>query len=76
NLNVFGWSVRSYDTKAKHPEKVFQRIISKIKKGDVVLMHDSSELSVVVLEKLLTYFDKNNFKTITLDKLFNMKAYE
>lgn len=76
NLNVFGWSVRSYDTKAKHPEKVYQRIISKIKKGDVLLIHDSSELSVVVLEKLLTYLDKNNFKTITLDKLFNMKAYE
>lgn len=76
NLKTFGWSVRSYDTSAKNPEKVYQKIIAKIKKGDVLLMHDSSELSVVVLEKVLIYFDKNNFKTITLDKLFNMKAYE
>jgi len=30
----------------------------------------------VVLDKLLTYFDENNFKTTTLDKLFNIKAYE
>jgi len=75
-LNVMGWNVRSYDTIAKNPEKVYQKIIKKINKGDVVLMHDSSELSVVVLDKLLTYLDENNFKTITLDKLFNIKAYE
>ena len=76
NLNTFGWSVRSYDTVAKNPEKVYQKIIAKIKKGDIILMHDSSELSIIVLEKVLTYFDKNNFKTITLDKLFNIEPYE
>jgi peptidoglycan/xylan/chitin deacetylase (PgdA/CDA1 family) len=76
NLYTFGWSIRSLDTIAKDPEKVYDKIVSKIKKGDVVLMHDSSELSAVVLEKLLLYLDKNNIKTITLDKLFNLKAYE
>ncbi len=75
-LHVFGWSIRSYDTVAKNPDKVYQKIIAKIKKGDIILMHDSSDLSIDVLEKVLVYFDKNNFKTITLDKLFNMKAYE
>ena len=64
------------DTIAKDTEKVYNKIVSKIKKGDIVLMHDSSELSVVVLEKLLLYLDRNNIKTITLDKMFNLKAYE
>ena len=76
NLNTFGWSVRSYDTKAKDPIKTYQKIISQVNKGDIILMHDSSELSVIVLEQILIYFDKNYFKTITLDKLFNMKAYD
>ncbi|NKQ39256.1 MAG: polysaccharide deacetylase family protein [Methanosarcinales archaeon] len=76
DLNTFGWSVRPYDTVAKDVEITYQKIISKIKKGDVLLMHDSNELSVVVLEKVLTYFDENNFRTITLDKLFNLKSYE
>ncbi len=75
NLHTFGWSIRSLDTVAKDPEKVYQKIISKIKKGDILLLHDSSELSVTVLEKVLKYLDQNNIKTITLDKLFNLKAY-
>jgi len=76
NLYTFGWSIRSLDTIAKDPEKVYTKIVSKIKKGDVLLMHDSSELSVVVLEKVLRYLDQNNIRTITLDKMFNLKAYE
>jgi len=75
NLHTFGWSIRSLDTIAKDPEKVYQKITSKINKGDVLLLHDTSELSVAVLEKVLKYLDKNNIKTITLDKLFNLKAY-
>ncbi len=76
NLSAFGWSVRTYDTMAKDPENIYQKIISKIKKGDILLMHDSSELSVAVLDKILTYLDKYNLKSITLDKMFNMKPYE
>lgn len=75
-FHTFGWSIRSLDTIAKDPEKVYHKIISKIKKGDVILLHDNSELSVDVLEKLLQYLEQNHFKTITLDKLFNLKAYE
>ena len=75
NLHTFGWSIRSFDTIAKDPEKVYRKIISKINKGDVLLMHDTNELSVKVLEKVLKYLDQNNIKTITLDKLFNLKAY-
>jgi peptidoglycan/xylan/chitin deacetylase (PgdA/CDA1 family) len=75
-LHTFGWSIRSLDTIAKDPEKVYDKIVSKLNKGDVVLMHDSSDLSVVVLEKILQYLDRNKIKTITLDKLFNLKAYE
>ncbi len=76
NLHTFGWSIRSLDTIAKDPEKVYQKIISKIKKGDVLLMHDANSLSVTVLEKVLKYLDQNNIKTITLDKLFNLNAYD
>ncbi|RLD81387.1 MAG: polysaccharide deacetylase family protein, partial [Bacteroidetes bacterium] len=75
NLHTFGWSIRSFDTIAKDPEKVYHKIISNINKGDVLLMHDTNELSVKVLEKVLKYLDQNNIKTITLDKLFNLKAY-
>jgi len=74
-LQTFGWSIRSLDTIAKDPEKVYHKIIKKLKKGDVVLLHDTSELSIQVLEKVLQYLDQKEIKSITLDKLFNLKAY-
>ncbi len=76
NLKTFGWSVRSYDTVAKNPEKVFQKISSKIQKGDVVLLHDTTEQSVVILEQLLGFMQQNKLKSITLASLFNINPYE
>jgi len=74
-LQTMGWSIRSLDTIAKDPETVVKRITSKIRKGDVILMHDSSELSIVVLERLLVYLENKKLKSITLNSLFNIKAY-
>ena len=74
-LQTMGWSIRSLDTIAKDPETVVKRITSKIRKGDVILMHDSSELSIVVLERLLVYLENKKLKSITLNCLFNIKAY-
>lgn len=76
NLQTFGWSIRSYDTIGKNPDKVYNRITKNLKSGDVVLLHDTNELSTIVLEKLLITLKKKNMKAITMDKLFKMDAYE
>ena len=76
NLQTMGWSIRTLDTIAKNPDKVYKKITSKLKKGDVVLLHDTNKLSLIVLEQLLLFLEKNKINTITLDKLFNIKAYE
>jgi len=76
NLQTFGWSIRSYDTIGKNPDKVYNRITEDLKSGDVVLLHDTNELSTIVLEKLLITLKKKNMKAITMDKLFKMDAYE
>jgi len=76
NLKTFGWSIRTYDTTVKRSEKIMRNIKSKIKKGDVILMHDTSEKSVDILSQLLHFLENNNFKSITLEELFNHKAYE
>ena len=76
NLHTIGWSIRSLDTIAKNPDKVFKKITTEFKKGDVVLLHDTNELSLIVLKQLLLFLKENKVKTITLDKLFNINAYE
>ena len=76
SLKTFGWSVRSYDTVAKTPEKVFKKVTADLKNGDIVLLHDTSKLSVEVLEKVLQHLKTKNIKSVTLSTLFNTDSYE
>lgn len=76
NLKTYGWSIRSFDTIAKDPNKVFQKIQSKLKKGSIILLHDTSDLSCAVLEQLLQTLHENKIKSVTLNQLFNIKNNE
>lgn len=73
DLQVFGWSVRSFDTIAKSVDEVINKITPKIKKGDIILLHDTSELSLIILEQLLQFFKQEKLKSVTLEQLVNKK---
>jgi len=75
NLTAIGWSIRSLDTTKISKEKVLNKITNNIKKGDVVLLHDTSDKTVEVLEQLLLFLEKRNLKSVTIDQLHNIKAY-
>ncbi len=76
NSHVIGWNKRSLDTKIKDPEKIYHRITKGLKAGDVILLHDTNERAVSVLEQLLLFLQKNQLETITIDKLFEIEAYD
>lgn len=73
---VIGWNVRSLDTKIKEETKIIHRITKKLTSGDIILLHDTSQKTVNVLEQLLLILNEQNYKSITVDKLLNIKAYE
>jgi len=75
NLATFGWSVRSLDTTKDSKEKIVARLTNNIKRGDVVLLHDTSQKSVEVLEQFLVFLENNKIQTLTIDQLFNTPAY-
>ena len=74
-LTSIGWNKRSLDTTNLSQQKVFDRVTKNLKKGDVILLHDSSEKSVVVLEQLLLLLKQENMEAVTIDSLFNINAY-
>lgn len=74
--NSIGWNVRSFDTTGKTAENILKRITSKVDKGDIVLLHDTSAKTVEVLERLLLFLQANNLKSVTVDELLNIEAYE
>lgn len=73
---VIGWNVRSLDTVIKNEEKILNRITKKLQKGDIILLHDTSNKTVNVLERLLLFLTSENYTAITVNELLNIQPYE
>ncbi|MCM4169026.1 polysaccharide deacetylase family protein [Arenibacter sp. H213] len=75
SLQTIGWSIRSLDTTNLSTKKVLHRITRKLNKGDIILLHDTSEKTVEVLEQLLLFLQKNNMRSVTVNQLLDLEAY-
>lgn len=75
NLKSIGWSVRSLDTTSRSEDVILNRITSKLTKGDVILLHDTSAKTVAVLERLLLFLQEKHLESVAIDQLLEIKAY-
>lgn len=73
---VIGWNIRSLDAVIKDETTIFNRIKTRLKPGSIILLHDTSQKSVNVLEQLLVLLQQNNYEAVTVDRLLNIPAYE
>lgn len=73
---VIGWNIRSLDGVIKNKNIIFNRIANRIAPGGIVLLHDTSSHTVVVLERLLVRLREKNYQVVSLEVLLDMKAYE
>lgn len=72
---VVGWKVRPYDTLNRSPEQIVRILLRKTKPGDIILLHDTHERIVPVLEQLLPKLKKRKFDMVTVEKLIQQHAY-
>ncbi|MEW4922223.1 polysaccharide deacetylase family protein [Algibacter sp. 2305UL17-15] len=72
---VIGWNIRSLDTVKKNEQNILNGILRKISPGAVILLHDSKEITISVLEQLLLFLQQNDYQPTTIDALFNIEAY-
>lgn len=75
NLIAIGWSKRSLDTTSLSKKRIFNRVTHELKRGDVILLHDTSDKTVAVLERLLPFLQKKGLQSVTVDILFKLKPY-
>lgn len=73
---TIGWNIRSFDTAIQSEDKILKRIKIRLKPGCIILLHDTSQKTVNVLEQLLIHLDRENFQPVTVDQLLNIPAYE
>ncbi len=72
---VVGWNIRSLDTVKTNEQEILNRITRNISPGSVILLHDSKEITISILEQLLLFLQQNGYQSITIDTLFNIEAY-
>ncbi|MCB9046473.1 MAG: polysaccharide deacetylase family protein [Chitinophagales bacterium] len=70
-----GWSLRSFDTMFKDKNKLKARIINKLKGGDIVLLHDSMQVTREILTDLIREAREKGFTFVRIDKLLEVQAY-
>lgn len=70
-----GWSKRSFDTISVSEEKILKRVTFNLKKGDIILLHDSSAKTVAVLEQLLLTLPSQKLQSVPVDRLLEIEAY-
>ncbi len=73
NKKCIGWNIRSFDTVINDEQKILKRVLPKIKPGSVILLHDTSDKSYRVLQEILLFLERENYRSVTVSELFNFK---
>ncbi|MBO9693335.1 polysaccharide deacetylase family protein [Chryseobacterium sp.] len=66
-----GWNVRSLDTIIDDEKKIYTRVTQGLKKGSIILLHDTSEKTCRVLADLLVFLKNKKYSTFTVDTVIN-----
>lgn len=72
---TIGWSLRSLDTVIRDDKKLFERVKNRLKKGDIILLHDHMPHLENFLPVFLEYVLKEGYTVVGVDQLLGLKAY-
>lgn len=64
-----GWNVRSLDTITDNEKTIYKRVTKNLKKGSIILLHDTSEKTYNVLKDLLLFLKDKKYSTFTVDTI-------
>ncbi|WP_300689528.1 polysaccharide deacetylase family protein [Chryseobacterium sp.] len=68
-----GWNVRSLDTIIDDEKKIYSRVTKGLKKGSIILLHDTSEKTYNVVVDLLVFLKDKKYSTFTVDSIKKSK---
>ncbi len=75
NMQSIGWSLRSLDTQAKNKYELIQRILSKICKGDIILLHDNQQVAFDALDDIIEHGRNKKLPVESLDWVTKTEPY-
>ena len=78
-MDIVLWTVDTMDWKYKNVSKIVSRATSRLKDGDIILMHDIYKRTANALEKIITEIKKQGFEIVTvleLKEIQKLRKYE
>ena len=75
NLTSIGWSLRSMDTRTRNKSRLIDRIISKLKQGDIILFHDHLAVTADALGEIIEQIIDRDIIIQPLSKVINKEPY-
>lgn len=71
-----GWSIRSYDTVIRNGGRLVSKVVSLLRPGSILLLHDTSESTLESLPALLKSIRDKGYRIKRLDKMINLNPYD
>jgi peptidoglycan/xylan/chitin deacetylase (PgdA/CDA1 family) len=62
HLQSIGWNIRSYDTSIKEVDKIKGRVLSQLKPGAIILLHDRLDCMPELLENLIPAIKEKGYE--------------
>ena len=75
DMHSIGWSIRSFDTMAKDPKELLERILFRIEGGDIILLHDTVPITREILTDLIKGVRQKGYTFARVDKMLDIDAY-
>ena len=72
-LPIIIWSIDTEDWKSRNANKICNRVIGKVKDGDIVLMHDLCESTAEATKKIVPALVKAGFQLVTVEEMGLLK---
>jgi peptidoglycan/xylan/chitin deacetylase (PgdA/CDA1 family) len=71
-----GWSIRSLDTTKRTQEQILNRVKSRAKEGEVILLHDNRAGSPELVEQLLLFLRDKGLRSVKVEEILDIRPYE
>lgn len=72
--SLINWTLDSEDWKSKDADKVIERVLSTVKDGDIILMHDLYESTAEAVEYLVPELVERGYRIVSVSELFRLKG--
>ncbi|CAA7195341.1 polysaccharide deacetylase family protein [Chryseobacterium potabilaquae] len=64
-----GWNIRSLDTITSDEKKIYKKVTKSLKKGNIILLHDTSQKTYNVLADILLFLKERKYSTFTINSI-------